>query len=243
MDIKTCAMATMPSRLPYLQKSIRSIIEQVDELKIYCNGFEELPDLGGIDIDYGKIEMYLGPDLGSAGRFFWAELNRGYYITIDDDLEYPPNYVEYMISKVEEYKRQAIITLHGKILEQPLVYWIGTGPGRMKAVYACLARVDNDYDCHVAGTGASVYHANTLKIKMSDFKNRNLDDVEFSILAQKQNAPIIVVKHDEGFLKYLFPPDSGTIWAETIKNPWPLIRLAQSHQWRLIKLAPQRSIS
>ena len=236
-----CAIPTMPSRLPYVHHAINSLLPQVDKMFICANNYEPF-DVSILDVNLqsdlkGKIEIYLGRDFGSIGRFYWSDKVNGYYITCDDDLIYPPDYVKYMISKIEQYKRQAIITLHGKILDLPLVHWIGIGPGKMKTIYACLAEVNKDYDIHVAGTGAMAYHTDTMKLRIEDFKNNNLDDVEFSILAQKQNIPLIVVKHEKGYLKYLDVPSSQTIWAETEKNPWPLIRLAQSHNWQLSTLA------
>jgi hypothetical protein len=69
---------------------------------------------------------------------------------------------------------------------------------------------------------------------LSQFENRNLDDVEFSILTQRQGVPIVAVNHEKGYLINQDKVRKGyTIWNETVKNPMPLINLARSIKWKL----------
>lgn len=227
METKTAIVPTMPSRTEWLRYTIASIIGQVDMLYVFLNDFTHIPDylLGN-----EKIVCISSIDWGSAGRFFMADKVNGYYFMLDDDLIYPPDYIEKMIEKIEQYERRAVITLHGRILKQPLDNWF-TG---QEVICRCLHDWPDDMEIHVGGTGVMGYHADTIKIKLSEFKNRNLDDVEFSIFAQAQKVPIVAVNHERGFLGYQEGVHKvHTIWSETVKNPEPLLTLAQSIEWKL----------
>ncbi len=225
--MKTAIIPTMPNRVEYLQKAVSSIIDQIDTFYIYLNDFSSVP---GFLLDNDKIICIIGKDYGSASRFYISDKIKGYLFYLDDDIIYPEDYIEKSIAKIEQYERRAIITLHGRILKQPLHHWIVD----QEIICRCLRDWPNDREIHVAGTGVMSYHSDTIEIKLSEFKNRNLDDVEFSIFAQEKNIPIIAVNHETGYL--INQPRAGkdrTIWKETIANPEPLTILAQSINWKL----------
>ena len=41
-----------------------------------------------------------------------AHLSNAYAFSVDDDIVYPPDYVRRMVTKIEEYRRQAIVGVH-----------------------------------------------------------------------------------------------------------------------------------
>jgi hypothetical protein len=171
-------------------------------------------------------------DYGSVARFLGlTDAFRGFYATCDDDLEYPANYIQYMKSKVEEYKRKAVVTMHGRLINTPMISFQGTGVNKTRENIPCLKYSEKDKEVHIGGTGCMMLHTDTLRFSVQDFKHRNLDDVEFSILAQKRHVPIIAVAHEP--LKYLNPPIEDTIWyKETIRSK-ELLDLVNSHKWQL----------
>ncbi|WP_422824221.1 glycosyltransferase [Xenorhabdus thailandensis] len=42
----------------------------------------------------------------------------GYLFTLDDDLIYPPDYIEKLIEKIEKYERNVFICVHGNIIDR-----------------------------------------------------------------------------------------------------------------------------
>jgi len=217
---------TMPGREDVLVKAANSLAPQVDALFIYLNKIEKLPNaLSSIP----NIEYVMGPDRGSASRFYLGKKVKGYMAFCDDDLEYHPGYIERMKEKVEEYGRRCVITMHGRNLNPQMYSFCGLGHGRSRRCYPCLHPQARDIEVHMAGTGALMYHSDTMQISEDDFKANNLDDAEFSILCQERKIPIICIAHDV-MLTYL-NPKGDTIWDMTMRDPFPLLRVLNSHQW------------
>ena len=110
----TFNMATMPERIDGAIKTIDSIYEQADLVRIYLNNFDVIPEYFNKD----KIECYQGKDLKSSGKLFFANNSDDeYYFCVDDDLIYPKTYADDMIKKLNEYNDNVVVSLHGKILK------------------------------------------------------------------------------------------------------------------------------
>jgi len=233
MDKIYAIIPTMPSRMPYLEKAVASLLPQVDQLFVYFNSFSQLSKAPKF---LDKVTLLVGSDLGSAARFYMAEKVDGYYAMCDDDLQYPADYIKVLVNKVEEYGRKAVITFHGKIMDLPLVSYRGIGPGRIKENFPCLKTVLFDREIQIGGTGVMMYHTSALKVCVEDFKEKNLDDTEFSVLANKAGVPIIVAAHREGWLKYLNPPTQDTIWHRNQAPEWDkkLVDQVNGHQWKFL---------
>ena len=180
--------------------------EQCDRLNVYLNGYKDVPKfLARPNIDVGRSQDH--GDLGDAGKFFWsAQIDVGYHATVDDDIEYPTNYVEHMTAKVEEYERKAVVGLHGAVMEQyPRTYYESR-----RHSYRCRETVRGDHYVHVIGTGTTVYHTSTIKLCLDDFKRPNMADIWFSIVAKEQSVPLVVVAHRGNWLTAR--PVPGIFW-------------------------------
>jgi len=219
-------MPTMPSRYDCVGAAIESILPQVDVLYVFGFGC----DLSSLP-SHRSFVFSKDVNRGSASRFALAKGLDGYLFFCDDDLAYPPYYVDGLCDKIEEKKRKAVVGWHGKTINPPLTSMFGTGPGRVDKNYPCLGTVLEDVEVDIIGTGAMAYHSQTLQIDAADFRNDNLDDAEFSILCENRAVPRIVIAHEKGDLKYL-NPTGETIWDETVRNPNPLFKLINSHKWK-----------
>src|SRR5690606_14533447 len=65
-------IAAIPQRKAALEKSVRSLIDQVDRIGVYLNGWEEVPSF----LLHPKIEVrrsQVDGDIGDAGKFYWVE--------------------------------------------------------------------------------------------------------------------------------------------------------------------------
>jgi hypothetical protein len=219
---------TMLGRENVLVRAVESLVHQVDGLYIYINDYQDTPvEIASLPNAY----VLRGADRGSAARFCLGRHANGYLAFCDDDLLYPPDYVAYLKQKVDQYDRKCVITLHGKLLNPMMYSFFGLGHGRIRKGYPCLETVIGDHEVHMSGTGALMYHSDALDITEDDFKENNLDDAEFSILCQNRGVVQIVADHQEKWLRYL-KPTGRTIWEDTVRNPIPLLRLLNSHQWK-----------
>jgi hypothetical protein len=167
------------------------------------SGYEP-PRMGG-KVNY----IHRTNDKADAEKFYNVELAEGYFFSCDDDLIYPKDYVSLMIAKIEHYKRKAVICWHGSIFSRrrPFTSYYYN---RLEII-RCLEDNEHDTTVDVAGTGASAFHADTLKLKYSDFEKPYMADIYFAIQTKKQNVPIICARHKA--LEYLKAERFGqTIW-------------------------------
>jgi hypothetical protein len=63
--------------------------------------------------------------VGDRGKFRALDLSRrehpnGYFLSVDDDILYPPDYVQRSVEAIDRYERAAVVAYHGGVLP-PLV--------------------------------------------------------------------------------------------------------------------------
>ena len=185
-------IAAIPSREVALKETIKSLIDQVDGLGVYLNGWNSIPDY----LKNPKIKIIRSQDngdIGDAGKFFWVDDHKGYYFTCDDDIVYPSGYVTGIIQKIKQYKFKAVIGWHGSVIIEPFEdYYTATS----RRVFAFGSNRPDDTFVHILGTGTIGFHTSTIKVKLKDFIKPNMADVFFAELGQKQKVPFIVMKHE-----------------------------------------------
>jgi hypothetical protein len=194
----TATMATMPCRLKSLKQTVASIINQVDEIHIYLNEFNDIPGF----LRDKRIKIYRSQnevgDIGDAGKFYKCENIEGYHFTIDDDLVYPVDYVKQMVAAIEKYNQKYIITCHGRILAEEKIksYY-----HNFKECVSCLGGQLKDKLIHIGGTGVMAYYTGTIKLKFSDFRAANMADIWLALVAKKQKVNILAMAHKTGWIK------------------------------------------
>lgn len=220
----TAQLATIPGRESSLKLTMKSLSNQVDKLQVAFNGFTDdqlfEPVNPDDDIRTLRICSYGDPDLmiwkrldnstGDAAKFYNIETIEGYFFSCDDDLIYPPDYVQYMISKIEQYQRKAIITLHGRNY-QPGKIGKYYGSSYRTEAYHCLANVEGDHQVMIGGTGVMAFHTDTIRVLYDEFKAPNMADLWMGIFAKQQGVPIIVAEHRSGWLQLGYDGED-TIW-------------------------------
>lgn len=174
--VRIGSMATIPIRETTHKIAVASIEDQLDTITIHDGS----------------------NDLGDANKFKGVIGKKGYCFTMDDDIKYPSNYVDFMIGKIDQYNRKAVITLHGKILrEQPITSFYESN-----AFYRhrCMDAVKKDTPVHIPGTGVMGWHSDTISFSMDDFKAPNMADIWAGIKCEVEDVPRICVAHSKDFL-------------------------------------------
>lgn len=217
-------MATMPQRVRTAIKTIESVYDQADIIRLYLNNFDIVPE----EFKRDKIEIYQGDDLKSTGKLFWAMNDDEYYFCIDDDLYYPPSYSEDMINKLNEHDDEIIVSLHGKILMDGIKTSYFRG---LKESFHCLQNVSSDRFVDVIGNGVSLFNTNNIKIDYKKFKYLYMDDIIVSIQALEQNKKRLVMAHDNKYLTYL-QPDGFTLHAKYGNNDSTQTEMINSVKWK-----------
>lgn len=194
-----------------LVESINSIIDQCDYINVALNSYDDIPkEL----CSNNKIRIIITDnEKGDAYKFNEFINARGYYFTIDDDIIYPPNYTEFMISQVEKYNRNCIVTLHGRTYASfPIKNF------RDKCnVYHFNKLVTEDIVVHIGGTGVMCIHTDLCRIPLEYFKRPNMADVWVAKWAREHSIDIVCVKHEKN---YLTPQkvDGATIYRTMLED-------------------------
>ena len=68
----------------------------------------------------------------------------------------------------------------------------------------------------VGGDGVMCWNSDFLKVKFSDFKQKNMSQLYFSKLCKEQGVDIMVLNHRAGYLGYMNPVN--TIWEQEAKK-------------------------
>lgn len=198
-------------RIESLVKTLESIIDQCDVLNVALNDFE-----GGLpSILYNdKINLFFTDNsLGDAFKFLNLEKVNGYYFSIDDDLIYPPTYINDTIKKCKEYDNKKVVTYHGRNFSSfPIYSYYKSATER----YSCLNNVNKDVKVQFGGTGVMCFHTSLMKIPLNYFQNPNMADVWVGKYCIENNIDVICLKHDEGYIKYI--PQKTTIYDLESKN-------------------------
>lgn len=222
------AMATMPERLPYLEGVVNTLRPQVDALRVYLNNFEAMPTF--LSEDEGCLSSEADGDLGDSGKFYWLNgkdgLHCSHYLTVDDDLGYPANYVATLVEEFDARDGKAVVGVHGSTFSQPIKDFVTSREGR----YRFYEELDRARSVHLLGTATTLLSQKTLHLSLDDFKVRNAADLQLAIAAQKQRVPMVALSRPENWITEERPwtAEGYSIW-KTMKEPGrstPQTRLA-----------------
>jgi hypothetical protein len=236
LDEIHCGVASYPGRGAALKQAVASIIDQVDFLHVYLNGYAHIPDF----LKQAKIRVYLAQgnlgDLGDAGKFFSAGRISGYFFSIDDDLIYPEGYVWSLIKKIEHYKRRSVVGVHARTMKSVVKSFY-----RDKArMHHCLHELEKDQVVHILGTGTIAFHTDTIAVRVEQFEAPNMADIWFAILGQQQNVPFVAVSRRRGWLRAAaLPRPKDTIYERFARHDQlQTAAFNRISEWKLHSLLP-----
>ncbi|MDZ7833005.1 MAG: glycosyltransferase [Desulfobacterales bacterium] len=192
------SLASIPSRKKVLEDVVRSLYFQVDEIRVFLNGYESVPSFLKNDRRIKVERSQVWGDDGDTGKFFWADdPPPGYRLICDDDIVYPADYAYRMIQELQKYNNKAVVGIHGILLKQPLQNYYDKN-SRHVAHYR--HQNTREYACHVLGTGAIAHHTEHVKLSRNDFQFRNMADIWLAKKAQEENIPLISIPRPHNWI-------------------------------------------
>jgi len=170
-------IATMPGREKTLEIACNSLKNQVNFLKVIKNAPLDGMKFAGLK-DYSMDDIIF---------------------VCDDDIEYPPDFVETM---VRHLSYGAVYTVMGKILK----------PRPIQSYYQDYEKLYQTFDdneklveVEIPGTCGMVFHRSTCPdLDGTFFKSMN-SDIWMAIYCKEHNIPAFVVPHKGDWLKNLMP--------------------------------------
>ena len=198
-------IASLSTRKEQLINTIKSLINQVDEVNVCLNNYTECP------FEHPKVNYFYSDNVFTdAGKFLFARDFEGYYFTCDDDIEYSPTYIQDTIKEIDKY---GIVTYHSRsFLKFPIESYYKSPAIRNQ----CLGNCDITEPCQIGGSGVMSFHTDYFKPPMSIFKTGCMSDIYVSIYADSLGKKIWSLKHKEGYFKYQQLPIGATIYEDKV---------------------------
>lgn len=168
-------LSTFEGREKSLKDTIISLEKQVDEIFIYDNSIKK--------------------DIKDNGKFFGLTQVKEpcYYLTCDDDIIYPEDYVKSIIEGIEKFN--CIVTHHGKNIKDGN-YLLNSES------YHFSVRNYSNKNLDVAGTGVSGFRTDYFNpVHLVENENFFVSDLLFAIEAKKQGKEIMLLTHKTNWIK------------------------------------------
>lgn len=181
--------------LPIVIDSIRSQTIPPDVIRVYANDYN--PTLDGVQVATGQ-------DLADNGKFYFESQPNEIYFTCDDDIFYPPNYIENTLERMSAYP-ECIVSYHGRKLR-----------GLNRSYYAdhvmfpCLGTVEQDEIIDVPGTGVMAFNINIFDYsRIASCLDRCMADIVTALEASKQRVEVVCLAHQSLWIHEIMTGDGG----------------------------------
>lgn len=156
-------MATFPARKNTLERAVHNIAQQVNTLNLCLNEYTEVP--AWLDA-YANVHAIIPQnDLKDLGKFMFDVGDQDDVFLLDDDLDYPDDYVQKTLQYRDRYGLQDhVVGYHGTIYRHPgigdrirtLLYrrtLAKPKPGQCKDLHAYHAKLERPRIVAQLGTG------------------------------------------------------------------------------------------
>lgn len=193
------------------KESFKKVLSDLASQTVPCNKIN-------IAFSYGydrEIRKYLDDNFENSGviygkfscekKFFAFDETDDdtYFLTVDDDINYAPDYAERMIDGIERHQRKAVVGFHGQSFKRfPVIHY-----RRERTLYQYFNLLGVDIKVHVLGTGVCGFHVSTLRSKgfCSEHlsQTRNMTDDVVAAFCRKNDVDLIVLKHDADWLSVI----------------------------------------
>ena len=207
----TAQIASIPDRERLLEQTVNSLLPQVDQLNIMLNNYPKTPAF----CSKPKIKVYhLDNSKGDGAKFYGLKNISGYIFTCDDDLLYPPDYVETMVKTLKKWNYSVILSCHGRIMHEKPVTNSYTD---RKQAFHCLKTENYAGLIDIGGTGVMAWDSRAFMPNIDRITKKNMADIWICKFAQEQGIQIALQPHLEEWIKYLHP--HHTIWDDHYPHP------------------------
>ncbi|MGE3711759.1 MAG: glycosyltransferase family 25 protein [Hyphomicrobiaceae bacterium] len=234
------SLASIPSRESMLRDCVNSLLAQCDKVRVFLNSYPHVPGF----LEHPRIEIRRSQDWddrGDAGKFFWIDRDNevpGYRVIADDDLIFPPDFVEVLAGKVAATGKRAIFATHGVLLRQPFARYYDRSARAATFHFSNALSVDRGI--HISATGAMCFHSSTIDMGWGDFKYSNSADTWVTLYTQNNKIAAFTPARPRNWLReneHAVPSDtiyrhslnrtksrfdSSHIQDAVLRHAWPL---------------------
>ena len=205
-------MATMPTRQKNLREVLPNILKNVDILYLYLDKYEYVPKFL---YKFPKIKIIENLNMGVTGKFLGVQMHHKscIFFGFDDDIIYPNNYVEYLISALSKENFKAIVGVHGLNIKKPFSSFV-----KDIFSYHFEGKLDESKYVDILGGGTIAFHSDFFTPNINSWSNKNMDDLEIMRECIEHNFQRICISRPKNFLKAISKSQPDSIWAQTKLN-------------------------
>ena len=205
-------IASLPGRP--LERVIRSLLPQVSTIGVFLNGYGAIPIwLKHLSVEHDIEIRRTSENRGSSSKLAWHYdlysliMRVGYYFACDDDLEYPPDYVERMLVPFQEWGNGIIVTACGRTLTPDARSWYDSQGERRYVAAVPEARWIN-----YLGGCAFAFHT-SLQLPRIDPPNE--EEAVLSVWAQQHEVSIRLIERPYDWPKRIpLAPGAFTLYEQ-----------------------------
>lgn len=209
------AMATMPSRAKSFARVLPMVAPQVERLYLYLDGFARVPDAVGAHRNVVPLLAQEHGDLHAAGRFLplrWLG-RRSVYVVFDDDIVYPPVYVDAIVEGLASFAGRALVAYHGNVFRPPYRSYV-----RDRQCFHFAQPLAEHRPVHSVGAGVAAFDTARLSFDPADWPRVPVDDLRLSIEAKRRGLSRIVLAHAAGWLEAIGGVQPDSLYAAALKD-------------------------
>lgn len=224
------SLCSIPERQELLKVVLESLAPQVDKIYLYLDRYEEVPEfVSKLGTEVTVFSSDVHPGLRDNGKFLALSELSGefYYFTADDDIEYPADYVNSMLKKLNEYDNKVVVGVHGVIVGDHSESYFD---GRRK-VFRFDKRQEKDVFVNNLGTGTTAFHSRLVPDLNVDFFERSgMADLYLSLFCKKMNVPMVCVQRPDDWLIELSPDNPTSLFHEFRRDDSAQARIIRNNR-------------
>ena len=214
-DKITVFIATYPGGFEHVGDAIRSLLNQStepDRIILHINSNKRPPRLPK---DTRLKVIFSEENYADNGKFVHMNNYQGYFITADDDINYPYDYIETMLKEVARHSNQGIVGVHGACLPfgPPLTRWSHYMSLRRSHIFtqehASRIRVD------ILGTGTVAFHSSIGHPDGRKMNTLRMVDLHLASWAHSNNIPMYLIPRKRDWLTELNNISDDRIWTQS----------------------------
>lgn len=210
----TVFMATYPGGFKTVADAVESLLNQtkrIDRIVIHVNSTkppDTLPNDSRIDVRLSEENH------ADNGKFKYMQEFNGYFLTVDDDISYPMDYVERMIEYVDRFEKKSIIGVHGAVFPvgPPLTRWAEYRELRRTHTFMSANSSFTKVNC--LGTGTIAFHSQIGTPDFEEFDTLRMVDLHLAVWAQKNEIAMYSCPRKKEWLSEFEIEHEQRIWSQ-----------------------------
>ena len=134
-------------------------------------------------------------------------------IVFDDDIIYPPDYARRLSMCLARAQGQAVVGVHGRIFMPPHESYVSNAYS-----FHFKRAVTKNLHVHEVGIGTCAFVSSLFDMDVARWPSTEMDDIIFSIEAQKRSIPRIVIARGENWLQAQAEGQPDSLWRKTQRD-------------------------